>query len=111
MPSRLGEPEICKGLFYFFKNADASAMAAFGGRLLSFHQRGVRVSFDYDRTQVTQERRTLQGTLHDYATAVHRVHLAASEIEFTEAVECSRDGGLGNVQVGRQAMHAVRAFL
>ena len=65
----------------------------------------------HDATQVAQEGRALEGALHEHAAAVHRVDLAAGQVELAEPVERAGDRRLRHVQVGRQAADRVRAVL
>ena len=58
--------------------------------------------------QIGHEGRTLVGALHQDAAPVRGVHLAAGQVQLTQAVERSGDSRLGDVQFLRQAPHRVR---
>ena len=47
--------------------------------------------------------------LHKHAAAIHRVHLAPGEAQFAQPVQGAGDGGLGDVELRRQAAHRMRA--
>ena len=85
----------------------AAAAAFLGGARLA--RRACRLV--HDRAQVPQESGTLQRALNQNATAVHRIDLAACEVELPQTVERACDRGLGHVQVGCKAAYRMRALL
>ena len=69
----------------------------------------LRVRRRHDLAQVCQERTSLLSLLHQHAAAIHRIHLAPGEAQFAQPVQGTGDGGLGDVELRRQATHRMRA--
>ena len=67
-------------------------------------------SLIHDVAKVAQERGALRGALHQNATAVQRINLAAREVEFTQAIERAGDGRLGDVKFSGQSANRVPAI-
>ena len=91
-----------------------SAVGGLAGRsLVDGRNRLLRraLGVGHDTTQIAQERRALQCPLDQHAAAVHRVDLAAGQIEFAEPVERPGDGRLGHVEVCREPADRVGAVL
>jgi hypothetical protein len=70
-----------------------------------------RRRFSHDAAEIAQKSSALQRPLHQHAATIHRVHLAAGEIEFAKPIQRAGDGWFGDIQLGGQTADRVRAVL